>query len=704
MKRPLGWLIVALDAHHGRLLALPLLLLAALMCWQLESTPLAGIRNLYFDTAQRLMPRDRSDIPAVLVAIDESSLRTYGQWPWRRDRLALLLQKILAGQPLAVGFDVLFIESDRFSPANLLRDLPALGAGNPSGLVDPDQNFADALAAGPTVLALSGAPAGLPTARQPVKSTPLLSEDADPTRALPAFSAALVALPALETGAKGQGLINAPPDAPGYRAEQGVLRRVPLLARIGNGVVPSLGLEMVRVALGTPAVSFDGGALAHVGVGDYRVPTLADGQLALHFGPNRGDRTLSAADILSDKEKPESWRGRFVVVALTGQGLIDRVTTPLGELSYGADIHLQVIESLLSGEGLRRPTWMKGVEVALVLFAGLGLMAGVPRLRPVWAASAGGIVFGSLLAAGYGAFATGRWLLDGASPVILLNPLFIVLLGHTLVEADRRRRRAERALQASREAAARTEGELDAARRIQMGMLPDLRHALTGDPRFAVAALLEPARAVGGDFYDCFRLDNNRLCIVVGDVSGKGVPASLFMTVTKVLTGALARRSDDLGSALQAVQAELEANNPEMMFVTMFAAVLDLESGRLECVCAGHDAPLLVRSGQLASFDIRGIGGPPLCALSSYAFASVAVDLAPGDLLCLFTDGVTEATNGRCFYGKERLSAALLSLCGKTPEQVVSGLRENVRQFESGHPPADDLTLLALRWRPVSES
>lgn len=703
MKRPLAWLVAALDARHGRLLAIPFLLLAALLCWHLESTPLAGIRNLYFDSAQRLMPRDRSEIPAVLVAIDEPSLRAHGQWPWRRDRLAALVAKILAGQPLAVGLDMLFIESDRFSPANLARDLPEISGETASRLVDPDRRLAVALAAGPTVIALSGADGALPTARQPARSTPLVSEDADPARALPAFPAALVALPALEAAAQGQGLINAPPDAPGYRAEQGVLRRVPLLARIGDGVVPSLGLEMVRVALGAPAVRFDGGALAHAGAGNYRVPTLADGQLALHFGYYRGDRTLSAADVLSGKVGPDTWRGRFVVIALTGQGLIDRVTTPLGELSYGADIHLQVIESLLAGEGLRRPTWMKGVELALLLLAGLGLMAGVPRLRPVWAASAGGLVFAALLGSGYAAFATGRWLLDGASLVILLNPLFIVLLGHTLVEADRRRRRAERALQASREAAARSEGELDAARRIQMGMLPDLKREFSGDPRFAVAACLEPARAVGGDFYDCFRLDENRLCFLIGDVSGKGVPASLFMTVAKVLTGALTRRADDLGGALQAVQGELSANNPEMMFVTLFAAVLDLESGHLECVCAGHDAPLLMRQGQLTTIDVRAISGPPLCALSSYAFASVGVDLAPGDLLCLFTDGVTEATDGKCFYGKERLSASFANLAGSGPEHVVTGLRNDVRQFEAGHAPADDLTLLALRWNGPNE-
>lgn len=687
-----------LRARRGRAAALLMLAAAVLLQLQGEATPLTGLRHLLFDHYQRLLPRDRSKAPAILVAIDEKSLRAHGQWPWPRDTVAALVQRIAAGQPLAVGLDILFIEPDRLGPATLARRLPRADL---TGSPDPDQALAAALAGGPTVLAMAGMPAGGASTRQPTRSTPLLSAGNNAPANLPSFASALVSLPALENAAAGQGMINAPPDAAGSDRELGVLRRLPLVARIGDGIVPTLGLEMVRVALGAGGVAAEaaGERLHHIGVGDYRLPVREDGQVLLHFGRRQGDRHISAADVLAGTVPPDTWRGRFVVIGLTGQGLQDQIVTPLGERIPGADIHLQFIESLLAGDALRRPAWMRWTEAGILAILGLGLIVAVPRLRPAYAACLGAGAALIAFVLGYAAFALGRWLVDSASVVALLNPLFVTLLGNTLVEADQRRRRAETELQASREAAARDAGELDAARRIQMGLLPDLGRSFAADSRLAVAACLEPARTVGGDFYDCFAVDAHHVCLAIGDVSGKGVPASLFMTVTKVLAGALLRRTGDLGEALRQIQAELGRNNPEMMFVTIFVAVLDADSGRLRYVCAGHDAPLLVRDGTATPLDV-GAGGPPLCALDDYPFAVAIADLRPGDLLCLFTDGVSEASDGSGFFGHDRLQAFLAAQnVTASPADCVDGLRRAVRRFEAGHPPTDDLSILALRWQ-----
>lgn len=691
-----------LRAGHGRLMAALLLAAAVGALVNIEATPLLGLRQLLFDHYQRVFPRDRSAMPVQVVAIDERSLRLHGQWPWPRDLVARLVERIGTGKPRAIGLDILFVEPDRLAPAQLAPRLPGLPREALAGAEDPDRRLAAALAGSPSVLAISGVGTDSPSARQPHRTTPLLSRGGDASAALPSFPAALLSLPALEQAAAGQGLINAPPDRSGIDAEHGVLRRLPLLARIGDATVPTLGLEMVRLAEGHPAVLAEAGVAgqtAFLGVGDHRLPVLADGQVLLHFGPLRADRYLSAADVLSGQASPLSWQGRYILIGLTGQGLVDRVVTPLGEKTPGVDIHAQFIESLLSGNALRRPAWMVGMELTALLAGALFLIVAVPRLRPVYAAYLGGAVAMALAAAGYGAFALGRWLFDSASLVALLNPLFIALLGNTLVAADQRRRRAERELQASREAAARDAGELDAARRIQMGLLPDLAALSKREPRIAVAACLEPAKAVGGDFYDCFLLDDDRLCLCIGDVSGKGVPASLFMTVAKVLAGVLTRRTGDLGEALRQVQGELGRNNPEMMFVTAFIALLDLKAGTLQCASAGHEAPLLLRQGQVQPLAIGDAGGPPLCAVDDYPFAATTVPLQPGDLLCLFTDGISEASDGTAFFGKERIRATLQAQPAEAgPKRLVAALCQAVRQFEGGQPPADDLTLLALRW------
>ena len=171
-------------------------------------------------------------------------------------------------------------------------------------------------------------------------------------------------------------------------------------------------------------------------------------------------------------------------------------------------------------------------------------------------------------------------------PRLACTMLFGVMLTGTLAEADRQRRALRRALEAEREAAARAAGELEAARRIQMGMLPPPSAKFYGDPRFSLQALIETAKSVGGDLYDFFKLDGDRLFFMVGDVAGKGLPASIFMAVSKALYKSAALRSRlkarVIGEVMRAANAEIARDNPEMLFVTVFAGILDLRSGELQ--------------------------------------------------------------------------------------------------------------------------
>jgi len=265
--------------------------------------------------------------------------------------------------------------------------------------------------------------------------------------------------------------------------------------------------------------------------------------------------------------------------------------------------------------------------------------------------------------------------------------------------AERQRQQTERELQASREAAARIAGELDAARRIQIGLLPPLAETFAGETRFSVAAILEPAREIGGDYYECFKLDERRICLAVADVSGKGVPASLFMAMTKALITSMAQYTNDLGQTVSDVARELDRNNPEMLFVTAFIAVLDIDTGQLDFVSAGHDAPILMRDGEATRIELGEALGPPMCSLPGYAFRQDSMTLNQDDALCLYTDGITEASNGSAIFGPLRTCETLASLPPGLPvSSSARVLRDRVRDFEAGLAPADDLTILILRW------
>lgn len=687
------------------------LALATLTLANLDATPLASLRNAQFDSYQRQMPRLRDGQPVVVIGIDSESLVKYGQWPWSREIIADLTTRILAGEPHALGFDIVFAEADRLSPHALAERFPTLPHGTFAGLPGPDEKLAHALAGGPTVLAAIGVANDLPGSRQPQRPLPILiNGNRKALDALPAFPTAVASLPLLERAAAGEGLINASLDVVRSTTERGVLRGVPTLALVGEQPFLSLPLEMVRVALGEAGpVVIDTGALGMkaIHIGDYSLPTRPNGELLLHYGRSTASYYLSAADVLAGTYPPATFKSRFVLIGFNNSSLQDTIVTPRGELLPGVDIHAQVLESLLAGTALRRPPWMSGLEMAALLFGGLLMIFVIPAMRQQRnAALIFTILILILVAAGHLAFAYGRWLFDGLSIIPLLAPVFITLLTMNLIAADSRRRKAETQLRLSREESARTEGEIDAARRIQMGLLPDPARRFADETRFAVAALLEPALAIGGDYYDCFMLDERRLCLAIGDVSGKGIPASLFMAITKTLAGTLTRRHDNLGKAVSELQRELDRENPEYQFVTTFIAILDVESGALEFVCAGHDAPLLLRQGKVLRIDTGEVSGPPLCALASHSYRSGHQRLAKGDLLCLFTDGVSEASNGQQMFGTERLAETLLAA---GPESSMSAraaaIRDAVRQFEAGRPPFDDLTLLLACWygQPSSE-
>lgn len=241
-----------------------------------------------------------------------------------------------------------------------------------------------------------------------------------------------------------------------------------------------------------------------------------------------------------------------------------------------------------------------------------------------------------------------------------------------------------------------------AAGDIQAGMLLPRAALAALSGRAEVDAVLEPARSVGGDLYDAFKVGDDHLAFLVGDVTGKGVGASLFMALAKALSHSLiTRKADRLGDAFRAIEAELERNNGEAMAMSLLAGVLNLDTGALALCSAGHENPLVVNAdGTVAALEIDG--GPPLCAGAGFAYQAELTRLEPGATLVAFTDGVTEAQDrSRQLFGQARLRQALAEAPRDGPlSALTDSLVARVRAFEAGGDPSDDLAILALR-RPL---
>jgi sigma-B regulation protein RsbU (phosphoserine phosphatase) len=239
--------------------------------------------------------------------------------------------------------------------------------------------------------------------------------------------------------------------------------------------------------------------------------------------------------------------------------------------------------------------------------------------------------------------------------------------------------------------------ELNIAARIQQSILPRAFPAFPDRTEFDIFASMTSARDIGGDFYDFFLIDQNRLGFVIGDVSGKGVPAALFMAVCRTLLRATAIQASSAGACLQYVNKVLVAESDSAMFVTLFYGILDLRTGAVEFAVGGHNPPYLLSENRVE--PLRFEGGMIVGILAIESCESCRMQLRPGEGLFLFTDGVTEAANeAHELFGEERLEAVLRNSAAQPLPKLFASVGEEIQNFVAGMPPADDLTMLAVRY------
>ncbi len=658
----------------------------------LEPPMVTGLRNAVFDAYQRSFPRERISEPAVIVEIDERSLAAIGQWPWPRTRLAELIDRIAEHQPQAIGLDLLFPEPDRFSPAAMALSLPVM----PTELADKlrsfpsgDEVFARALRDRNVVLGIAGTEAIDPRFTAPPKVAPMRFTTG---RELPLrrFPGHLQSVVELDRAAAGRGLLSG-------AAQDGIVRRAPLFAKVQDVIALSFGMEILRVASGGNVEVRDrGNGMLDVSLAELTIPAQDDGTVWIRYTRHDPERFVSAMDVLAGKVAKEKLENKLVLVGITGLGLLDHQVTALKESVPGIEIHAQLIEQLFDNAHLQRPAYVLWFELALIIAGGVLVIVLLPKVKVQRSLAIGAAALLAWLALGMAAFVWQSILLDIAWPALCTMALFSFMLAGSHAESDRQRR-------VLRENAAHMAGELDAAKRIQMGLLPNPAEVFAGDARFTVAAALEPARRVGGDFYDCFMLDRRRMFFVVADVSGKGLAAALFMASAKShLKSAALLHPGDLSGVMAAAQAEIGRENPEQMFITMFAGILHADSGVLEYVNAGHDAPFAHKPGA-AMIRLEQAGGPPLGVMDGFEYPGGMRSLAPGEWLCVMTDGVTEATNARGeFFGGARVKDLLEEAPElQWPGEAVKRIRDRVHAFAAGTEPADDMTLLVVRWNGV---
>lgn len=408
--------------------AVCILLLFALVPLRLaDPRPLEELRVRTFDFFQVLRPRPQEIRPVVIVDIDEASLKAIGQWPWPRTTVADLISQITQLGAVAIGFDIIFPEPDRMSPAIAERSFRGIDAETRAkldSLPSNDDALAEAIKHSRVVAGQAGAASPeVKTAADAALQTGFAVRGPDPRPYLVTFAGLLRNVPAIEQAAAGRGLFSINPES------DGIIRRVPVIMTAQGSLVPSLSLELLRVVTGSSAilVRVDQAGVQAIAVPGLEVPTDRNGQFWVHFNHHDPERYVSAKDVLQGNVPPDRLAGKLVLIGTSAIGLLDLKTTPLDAAIPGVEVHAQILESVLSKSSLVNPNYAIGAELALAVLFGLAIIVAAPMLPASIVIVLGGCLIAGLIGLSLYLFVEHNLLIDFTYPLISSWLIYLVL-------------------------------------------------------------------------------------------------------------------------------------------------------------------------------------------------------------------------------------------------------------------------------------
>ncbi|MBR5345730.1 MAG: SpoIIE family protein phosphatase [Clostridia bacterium] len=482
-----------------------------------------------------------------------------------------------------------------------------------------------------------------------------------------------------------QGHINAMPD------KDGILRHALLYVESGEDHFDSMAVETARKYLESKGQELQLPDVSATAGHFYVSFTGRPGDFSNHYSLYRLiDPRYWADDPDSVDWQPipaEAWAGKIVLIGPYAASLGDAYFTSASkaEPMYGVEYQANVIQSLLEGN---LKTEVSDLIQLLVVGAICFTVAWFFFHRKIWI---GALIFLGLVVFGFGA-AYILYLLGLVVHVLWLPVAALVLFLAGMVWHYVQAAKERRALALEKE---RIATELALATRIQANYLPKV---FPESKQFDLYASMTPAKEVGGDLYDFFLIDDDHLCLVIGDVSGKGVPASLFMMLASALIHHVAMHETSPAKILTEVNAEICSRNPEEMFVTVWLGVLQLSTGTLVTANAGHEYPAVKPPND--HFDlIKDRHGFVVGGMEGIRYREFTIQMEPGTKVFVYTDGVPEATNAtEEMFGKDRLTEALRAHEDDKPEVILDTVRQSIAAFVGDAQQFDDLTMLCVTY------
>jgi len=619
----------------------------------------------------------RGPIPAsdriAIVEVDDQTLAAYKDvWPLPRENYAIAIDALANAGAQAIAVDLLFLGENNDDPTGDAM-LAAVTAAHPNLILamgfqpsDPSMGGALSIPADTTALIRHGRP----VSRQRLAvahSVSLPYDDLLGSAHEMGHTAVLI-------------------------DGDGVIRRIPQFVRFGDWAYPSLVLRLVEVAARTDTtlpqfeLSPDGVQIFWHGR-RMKVPADEEGATSIAFAGNQDAfrHRYSLLQVLQWYQKDDTlslakaFRGKLVLIGATA---VEQHATDIGPTPYSTAaplvyIHANGVNSCIRGRFLDRVS--KPWVVLLLLGLGLGLGLVFSRFTLVHSAM---IALGAMVVVAGLDYALFLW---GDIDLPVLGALLVPPLTLAAVEDSWRRETEHRTRVRAK--------ELDVARSIQQNLLPGAPPKMDG---LEVYGRNLPADEIGGDYFDWLQLDDDHLAVVVGDISGHGIPAALLMAFLRASFHATAmpdRAPEDIVTAMNRSLARAATIGK---FATFFLGVISLKDRKVRYCNAGHNPPLLVHNGELHLLEATGI---PLALMEDMPYTSGEESFEPGDTLVIYSDGIPEAPIGKQFYGDERLreKAVAQAIAGAPPAEIVDHVLKDLRSAAGDGMHADDVTLVVVR-------
>tara|TARA_B100000614_G_scaffold79873_1_gene71222 strand:+ start:2277 stop:4364 length:2088 start_codon:yes stop_codon:yes gene_type:complete len=393
----------------------------------------SSLQNYSFDTFQQLFPREvYKDDPVVIVDIDDRSLELVGQWPWSRTTLARLTDQTYAAA--ALGFDIVFAEPDRTNPRNLINQFPDnLALKQQVALLpDNDEVFARAIANHGTVVLGVAVNNAEETTEFAKAKFGLVTQGDNPNQFLPTYTGLRSNIQMLEEGAAGLGTMS-------IGNNDSVVRSLPTFDRVGDTLIPSLGLELARVAIGASTFQIKASnasseeafgaqtGINNIKLGPLTMPTTPDGQSWIYFAPTADLVTVSAWDVLSGSIDPDFFSGKVVLVGTSAAGLFDLRSTPIEKNIPGVTIIGQFVQQIFANEFLQRPDWLFGAEFIAGLVLSLLITFMIQTLGPIGGLTVLGVGSGGIIGSSWYFFKSKLFLVDPISPLVIILTVYVAV-------------------------------------------------------------------------------------------------------------------------------------------------------------------------------------------------------------------------------------------------------------------------------------